>query len=185
MGKIEDAKIIGGIGSLLFLLGGMGALGKFSLFSIVGLIMMAIAIKYISDEVREPAIFNNFLYFLVVSIVGLIIGSIIGLASFFQAMFIGKLAIILSILALLIIFWIVSIVSSIFLRRSFELVATKTGNSMFSTAGKLYFIGAILLIIFIGLLIIFVALILTVIAFFSLSPPKSSPQMPSQPSVPV
>jgi uncharacterized membrane protein len=40
MTKLEDVKIIGGIGSLLFLLGGMGFWGKPFLLAIVGLVLM-------------------------------------------------------------------------------------------------------------------------------------------------
>ncbi len=168
MTKLEDVKIIGGIGSLLFLLGGLGFWGKPSLIAIVGLILMALAVKYIADETREKSIFDNFVYFLFLSVLGLIIAALIGIASLVGSMFIGRFAAILSAIVSFFFYWIILVASSLFLKRSFETIAAKTENSMFSTAGKLYFIGALTIIIMIGFLLVLVALLLTVIAFFTL-----------------
>ncbi|WP_372838593.1 DUF996 domain-containing protein [Pyrococcus kukulkanii] len=61
------------------------------------------------------------------------------------------------------------IIGSYFRKKSYELIAQYTGVDMFKTSGLLYFIGAILIIVFgIGALIMLVAAILEIVAFFSL-----------------
>ena len=66
---------------------------------------------------------------------------------------------------------------AVYLRKSFDALANKTGNGMFKTAGLLLLIGAILTIVLIGLILIFVAWILLTVAFFSM---PSTPPPPAQ-----
>ncbi|MEM3806137.1 MAG: DUF996 domain-containing protein, partial [Desulfurococcus sp.] len=83
---------------------------------------------------------------------------------------------IISIIAFLVLAWIVMIISTYFLRKSYSLVADRLGVELFRTVGLLYFIGAILLIVLVGGILILVALILQIIAFISL--PESPPFKP-------
>jgi uncharacterized membrane protein len=185
MSRLEDAKILGVVGSILLIIGGMATFGRFFPISIIGFILTAVAMKYISDYFKEPAIFNNFIYYIIISIIGIFITIFLGLASIVSGFMLGKGIVILSIIATLAVLWIVIVISSIFLMRSFELTATKTGVQMFSTAGKLYFVGAILVIILVGILVIFIAEILTAVAFFSISVPEAEAHTSSQPSTTV
>ena len=56
MGKLRDAKILGGIGAILLLL------SFIPFVSIIGIVLMFIAVKYISDETKDKDIFKNYLY---------------------------------------------------------------------------------------------------------------------------
>jgi len=68
----------------------------------------------------------------------------------------------------LLILWIIAIIASLFIRKSFNLIAEKTGVKWFATTGLLYFIGTITLIVVIGIVILLIASILEIVAFFSL-----------------
>jgi uncharacterized membrane protein len=73
--------------------------------------------------------------------------------------------------------WAALIVSAWFLKRGYELIAVRTGTKTFRTVGRLYFYGALLVIVLIGVILAFVAVILQIKAFFSL--PESPPAQPT------
>src|SRR4029077_2870384 len=87
----------------------------------------------------------------------------------------------LGFLAILGAFWVFTIISAIFLKRSYEKIAQRLNVSAFATAGLLYLIGAALTIVFIGFLIILIALIFQVVAYFSIQdrPPTPGWTQPS------
>jgi len=76
MAGIKDARILGGIGSILLIL---------PYTNIVGLILILIALKFIADETKKSDIFNNALYAIIMGIIGLAIlsFSFFSLISFF------------------------------------------------------------------------------------------------------
>ena len=61
MGSLQTAKILGGIGALLMLIGSF-VTATFGALSFIGFIMVFIAVKMIADETKEKGIFDNFLY---------------------------------------------------------------------------------------------------------------------------
>jgi uncharacterized membrane protein len=75
-----------------------------------------------------------------------------------------------SVLAIL---WIFLVVSAFFNRRSLRMLSAKAGVGLFSTAGLLLIIGAILTIVLIGLVLMWIAVLLIVIAFFQIKPQPS------------
>ncbi len=169
MTKLGDAKTLGGVGSILLLIPGV---------SIVGYILILIAGKYISDELGDKSIFDNMLYAVISGIIGvaaaafiIFSGAVFGVFTFAASAFAG-------VIAGLAIAWIGLVVSSIFLRRAYNTMATKLDVGTFNTAGTLYLIGAILTIILVGFLLLFVAAILQIIAFFSIKDvaPSMQPQ---------
>ena len=64
--------------------------------------------------------------------------------------------------------WILLILGTLYLRKSYNSIAEYTKVDLFKTTGLVYFIGAITLIVIIGIFIIIVAKILEIVAFFSL-----------------
>lgn len=195
MAGLTDAKYIGGIGSVLMLLAIVPEAG-FILF-LIGVVMVAIAAKRISDVVEDPSIFRNMLLGIILLIVGGFAGVAVGLAlglwRIFQLISTIPLSgdfqfdfddlqllsilmdIAIAVLAALVIIWVFAIVSSIFLRKSFVSMSKRLGVGLFSTVGLLYLIGAASAIVLIGFLILFIAVIIQVIAFFT---------MPEQPPTP-
>lgn len=188
---LETTKILGGIGAVLMLISPIGM--QTGIVGIAGIILVLIAISRLAYHYKEPGIFNNAIYGIITAIAGVAISiGIIAIAAFdlirtlgldinwtdptilqridWQAIFTWEtfapyiIIIVLSLVMLFILF----VVASIFLRRSFSLLGEKTGVHAFKTAGFLIFIGAILTIIAVGFLIMWIALIFLAIAFFSI-----------------
>ena len=94
------------------------------------------------------------------------------------------------IVAVLVVFWIFTIVASFFIRRSLKQVTVKSQVGMFGTAGLLLLIGAFLFIIVIGAILMWIAALLLAIAFFQLKPSQPVEQQqayvpPPPPPTPV
>ncbi len=167
MSRLGDAKTLGGVGSILLLIPGI---------NIVGYILVLIATKYISDELGDPSIFDNMLY----AVVAAIVGVAAGIALFFAGVFVGIFTLgvgsLFGIFGGLAIVWIAFVISSLFIKRAFETMANRLNVGAFRTAGTMYFIGALLLIVFVGFIIIVVAYIFQIIAFFTI---QETPQAAS------
>jgi uncharacterized membrane protein len=197
MPSLNDVKTLGGIGSLLTLLSIVPTVGV--VLGIAGLILVLIAMKYASDILGDAKIFTNMIYAVVLGIIGLIVGVVAVIALVFQAVGLNFLSSsfaytsttattgdIMSLLGTILIglaaVWICLLISSIFLRRSFNELGKRLNVSLFGTGALLYFIGAILTIVLIGFILIFIAEILFLVAFFSINtqtPPTPTPVMPS------
>ena len=185
----EPGKSLAGIGALLMVI------GTFVPFlGIVGLILMMIGMKNLSEYYKDQSIFQNALYALIFGIVGIAAlafiivglvfgGSLLGI-SFGPAGGIsgGLIGFLAGIVIALVVAFVFYILLAVYFRRAFDSLADKTGVGMFRTAGLLLFIGAILTIIVVGLLLIFVAWILATVAFFSIPTASQPPPQPSQPT---
>lgn len=183
MSKLGNAKILGGVGAILTLVGAfIPVIG--TILPLVGVILIFIAVKYIADETKESGIFRNYLVsfiFRVCSIIAgiavavIIIGSV-SLGAMFnlnqftnpRAMFNFAGGILAGIIIGLIVIWVFLILSSVYLRKSYNSIAKHTKVDLFRTTGMLYFIGAITLIVLIGFLILLIAVILEIVSYFSL-----------------
>ncbi|MCS7094800.1 MAG: DUF996 domain-containing protein [Thaumarchaeota archaeon] len=182
MTELSEAKTLGGVGAILVLLGVVPNFGF--ILSIVGWILILVSVDKISKTVNDRTIFNNVLMAVILAVVGSIIaGVILGVGVFFAftgtgAVFPGDptrlLTDVLGFFVVgLIAFWLIMIFSARYLRRGYDSINAQLRVSMFSTAGKLYFYGALLTIILVGFILILIAEILQVIAFFSM--PESLP----------
>jgi len=180
LSKLGDAKTLGVIGSILLLIPGV---------SIVGYILILIASKYISDDLGDKSIFNNMLYAVITGIVGVAIGiSVIFTSTLFSAFSVAAMSpniisMIMGILVGLAVMWIFLIISSIFIRRAYNTIATRLNVNWFKTAGTLYFVGALLTIVLVGLIVLFIAYIIQIIAFFSIQ--EGSQPMATQSTAPA
>ncbi len=191
---MKDAKLLGGIGSILTLLGGVPNLGAAAL---VGYVLILIAVKYISDITGDKKIFDNMLISVIALIAGLVIAIIAIIGAVFSTIFVAPHTftpetirpgtIILSIIMPLFVVWLALTLGAYYLKKAYDQIAAYTGVDMFKTAGLLYLIGAATSIVIIGLLILLVANILQTIAFFTLpdtyqprtqSPAQSPPPPP-------
>jgi len=200
--SLDSVKVLGGVGSILALLGFLPVLGI--ALSIVGLILVLVALKYASDVLGDSRIFNDMLYAVVLGIVGIVVG-IVGVAavvlremglrylyspyayalpsSVAPADVLGTVG---TVLIGLVAVWACFLLSSIFLRRSYGELGRRLNVSLFGTAAILYLVGAVLTIVLIGFLLIFVAEILLIAAFFSINtqlPPRPPMAQPAQSSI--
>src|SRR3990172_2592872 len=73
MSSLAQAKTLGGIGSILIILSVVPSAGP--LLAIIGLVLVLVAVKYISDAVGDRSIFNNMIVAVVLAIVGLAVGA--------------------------------------------------------------------------------------------------------------
>src|SRR5208282_4114325 len=177
--SLESSKTMSGIGSILLI---------FPIISIVGIILVLIGMKGLSEYYKEPSIYQNALWGVIFGIIALIaiavavpIVAISGLFSVFTLGF-G----LLSLLLLLLIVFVFYVIAALYFRRAFNALAQKSGEHMFETAGLLLWIGAILTIVFfLGLVLILVAWILATIAFFSIKVPAQPYAAPPSPMTPV
>ncbi len=185
MVTLSQAKTLGGIGSILALLSMIPSVGW--ILGLIGLVLILAAVKYISDSLEDKSVFNNILISVILGIIGIVItmvfaaavvlsyytisggfkvpsiSTVEGLTSFITSMFLVFLPL-----------WIFMIVSAIFLRRSYDVIASKLNIGIFRTTAYLYLVGAILSIVLVGFILIFIADILQVVAYFSI--PEETPQ---------
>ena len=161
MASLSNAKTMGGIGGILVLIPGV---------SLVGWILILLALKDISDVTQDRSIFDNALLAGVTAIIGSVI---LALFAFFAIAAFGFFS--LGFFGFLAAFWVLTIISAIFLKNAYDRAAQKLNNSSFGTAGLLYLIGALTTIVLVGFLILFIALIFQIVAYFSIN---DQPVMP-------
>jgi uncharacterized membrane protein len=73
---LESSKNLGGVGAILLLIGTLPviATATFGVLALVGVILVLVALHGLAEYFKERGIFNNFLYGVIVGIVGVIIG---------------------------------------------------------------------------------------------------------------
>jgi len=149
--------------------------------------LVLIAVKYISDIVKDPRIFNNAIIAVEAGILGIVIYLFLGTVIFSSIVtpaLAGLPPNLIAIIAL-IVGWVTSIASGVFARRSCNRIAELTGVNMFKITGLLLLIGSTFTIVTIVPMIGFfitgvfftIANVLGVVSFISLSetyPPPSS-----------
>jgi len=198
----ESSKNLSAVGALLIVIGAvLGFAVDFSgILSLIGVILLLIGLKGLATFYKEEGIFNNALYSIIVAIVGCVVGigvmavsAVSALGDFdwaniedwgnigtevgdvFVDFDFGAIAdLLVALLIGLIIFYVVLIISMFFLRKSMNQLSTKTGISLFSTAGILVLIGAVIPII--GLLIIWIGFVLATVALFQMKKEQTTSQ---------
>jgi uncharacterized membrane protein len=199
MGTLSSAKTLGGVGAILMLVAGflffLGFIGP--IISIVGIILVYLGVKNISEAVNQPKIKSDFLMSIIFTIIAslvIIIGPILflaGVAGGFTSVMMdptnatGALGGMLAMCLIIFIIWIIFyILHAVYLKKSFDAITQTTGTGMFKTTGLVYLIGTILIFIGIGLFIIWIAQILMIVAFFSLPDQPQPVGAPGQPGAP-
>ena len=188
MADLNQARNIGGVGAILTILSFVPSVG--TVLSIVGLVLVLLALKWISEIVQNPDIFRNALIAVVVAIVGVAVGAVVGGVGVFSILTgvgagdpsgLDFVSLFTTILIALVVVWLFAVVSAVFFRRALNLTGDHLNINMFRTAGLLVFIGAILTIVLVGVVISLVANILLAVAFFQIrsSPPPPPPPPPS------
>lgn len=185
---LSRAKTLGGVGSILTLLLFVPYAG--GVIVIIGWILILLAVKDISQAVQDRSIYNNALAAAILAIIGAAtfafvvaatVLALIGLGSIPTTAGstppVGFLNILGAALLGLAVVWIVGLIGSYFLYKSFKGISAKLPVGLFGTGALIYFIGSILTIVVVGFFLIFIAQILFIVAFFSI------PDRPSQPGM--
>src|SRR2546427_12777094 len=88
MASLGQAKTLGGVGSILVLLSPIPYAG--AVLSIVGFIMILIAVKYIADILGDQKIFNNMIIAVVLAIIGIVVGVVVVLGAVYSLIGLGS-----------------------------------------------------------------------------------------------
>jgi uncharacterized membrane protein len=184
MGFLREGKAIGAAASTLLLIGfGTGPVNLLAL--LLGLILLLVAVKYVSQETSDK-IFTNIMWAVVFVVTGAIVGFVIVFDILLSAVNLGSASVKLvpftnSQIIGLVIVWIFFIIGAIFTWRSYSAIAKRLEADLFRTAATLFLIGAVLIIILgLGFIIIFAALAVQLAAFLSL-PDEKHPRTPIDP----
>jgi len=175
---MRQIKNLGTIGSILILGGIIPVIGP--ILGLVGFIMVIIAIYQISNLSGQKTIFRDYLVSIILGgIIPMLLAIVGGVSMTVGFLKGGKGGLSIAGILTLAAIWIAFIVAGFFLKKSFFKIAEVSGVSTFNTAGNLYFIGSILIILFgVGGILMFVSLILQIIAFASFPqvfPTKTQP----------
>ena len=203
--SIETSKILGGVGAILMFVGVIPVISSYAVIELIGLILVMVALYNLAGYYTERGIFNNALYGLIAGIVGVVaaVGVVFltvltSLTTFIETLYPGWNGdwtalsgltpdvtnisfeaigpFLAGLFATLLILWVFAIIATFFVRRSLVSLSAKSGVGLFSTAGLMILIGAVLIIGFgIGLLLLWIGALLLAIAFFQMKPQQTQP----------
>ncbi len=187
--SLDSDMTLGGVGALLVAIGSF-----FPFLSLVGIILILVAMRGLANYYKEDSLFKNALYGFIFGIIGIVAAIALFVTFFFSliitntasngtspvAFFTGG-----SMLGFLILFLIIVLVffvmQAVCYRRAFDVLSDKSGQKTFRTAGLLLLLGAILTIILVGFVLLFVGWILVAVAFFSFKTPATPKEPPPLP----
>ena len=181
--SLESGKNLAGIGSIFLVI-------PVPFLSIVGIIMVLIGMKKLSQAYNDESIWKNTLYAVIFGIIGIVASGLILVSLFFGGIFAGAalglggeagfVGLILGLILFVVLAFVFYLLEAIYIRRAFDSLANRSGVGLFRTGGLLLLIGAILTIFIVGLFLIFIAWILILVAFFQI-PTSQQTQMPPPP----
>ena len=170
MSSLESNKSLAGIGSILLI---------FPFLSFVGIILVFIGMKGLSDYYKDDRIYHDALrglvFLIVAAITIAVMVPIFILGGAFEIFALGPLGVgfgLIAFILLIAVIFIFYLLAAMNLRKAFISLAEKSGENMFETAGMLLFFGAIFTIIIVGFVLIFFAWVIATIAFFSIKVPS-------------
>jgi uncharacterized membrane protein len=163
-----------------------------SILSFAGYIMFLVAMHRFAAYYKEPAIFSNVLYSFLISVVGGIVFAIVLLLSVFSfattittvatgasvSSFVYSFLFLLAVMVLGAL--VLALIQGVFYRRAFNVLAEKSGQDNFQTAGLLMLIGGALTIVLVGSIVFLVGWIFAAKGFFSMHAPAPQAYSPSQ-----
>ncbi len=180
--SFEYSKRLAGEGAILLLLGLIPYVGW--VLGIVGIVLLLRAMKEFSGYYQDEDIYKNALTGLKYYIVALIAAAVaitLMLISFVSAGLFSGAPIeftagfgvgLIALFAGLVVAFVFYVLAASHLRKTFDILAKKSNEASFTTAGTLLWWGSVLTIIAVGLLLILVAWIFATIGFFAMKSPQ-------------
>jgi uncharacterized membrane protein len=167
--SLESNKSLGGIGAILLAI---------PFLSLVGIILVLIAMKGMADYYDDDEIFQNALYGFIFGFIGVIalIAVIIMFAFGFATIspVTAPIAGFGLLIIAIIILYVFSLIGAVFYKKSLDTLSIKSNEQMFTTAGLILLIGAAIPLI--GEILKFVAWILAAVGFFSIKELTQAPK---------
>ncbi len=148
--NISTQKMLGGIGSILILLGLVTEIEILFILYIVEFVLLFISIYQLSKKLEKPSIFQKVL-------IGFILYVAVAVISFvLEELYVSTGDEVVSdiewwILIDVIAAYAIYVVSAYFYRQAFEILASTTAHNLFRVVGLLIFIGVIIIPILYGL----------------------------------
>ncbi|MDR0373872.1 MAG: DUF996 domain-containing protein [Nitrososphaerota archaeon] len=196
MSDFGSSKILAGVGSILLLIPAA---------NIVGIILVLIGMKGLSEHYKDDNIYRNAVKGVIFGIIGfitLIMGilsiNIISISTastvHLDEFVVRSTNAVVAVVMLLAILFVFMLLMAIYFRKAFGALADRSGEQLFNTVGTLLLIGAVLTIaFFIGLILVYISFIIAIVAFFSLkagintpahsyTPPPTIPPFQSAPT---
>jgi uncharacterized membrane protein len=168
-------------GAILILLGLVPYVGW--ILGIIGVVLFLKGMKELSNYYEDEKIYQNSwtgVKFYIVALIaaGVAVTSlVIGIASATGFTFAGDFLLtagfgvgLAAFLGGIVVAFIFYILATFHLKKTFDMLAEKTGEASLTTAGTLLWVGAILTIIVVGLLLILIGWIFVTIGLFSMKP---------------
>jgi uncharacterized membrane protein len=180
MASLREGKAIGAAASVLLLLG-FGASPVNLAALLLGLILLLVSAKYISEQTLDM-IYTNIMWAVACLIFGAIVGFLVVFNGLESAVRLGSGTVDWSVLtaslvAGLVVVWVFFILAAILIRRSYHAIAQSLRVDLFRTAAALFLAGAVFIIVVgLGFILIFAAIGVQLAAFLSLPdqpPPKT------------
>ncbi|MEL9990062.1 MAG: DUF996 domain-containing protein [Thermoproteus sp.] len=174
--EAEMAKILAGVGAILAALGPLGR----GVVGLIGAVLLLVGLISLADFYGDQAMRNDAVYwfiFVVIAIIVLAVAFSLGVFSIGALMsgrlFTGGFSLIVFIVAV-VLGWILYLMSARRYRNVMSAMAKRSGESLFETAGTLYYWGAVLTIILVGLILMLIADILAGVAFLIMKTPTKT-----------
>jgi len=154
--NISTQKMLGGIGSILILLGWVTEIEILFILSIVGFVLWLISIYQLSKKLEKPSIFQNVLIGLILAVAVTVIAFVLeelreGIKPYVsmgdEVVADMEWWILVGIVAA----YAILVVSAYLYKRAFEILASTTAHNLFRVVGLLIFIGVIIIPILYGL----------------------------------
>jgi uncharacterized membrane protein len=148
--NISTQKMLGGIGSILILLGLVTEIEILSILSIAGFVLWFISIYQLSKKLEKPNIFQKVLIGLILAIAGTVILFVLeelweGIKPYVsmgdEVLADMEWGILVGIIAV----YAIYVVSAYFYKQAFEILASTTAHNLFRVVGLLIFIGVIII----------------------------------------
>jgi uncharacterized membrane protein len=148
--NISTQKMLGGIGSILILLGSVTEIEILFILSIVGYVLWLISIYQLSKKLEKPSIFQKVLIGLILAVAGTVILFV------FEELWEGIKPYVSMgdevvadiewwILVGIIAAYAIYVVSAYFYKQAFEILASTTAHNLFRIVGLLIFTGVIII----------------------------------------
>ncbi|MCL2288422.1 MAG: DUF996 domain-containing protein, partial [Candidatus Bathyarchaeota archaeon] len=134
-------------------------------FTTVILILLILGTKDVAEHYKDDNIYQHVLKGGIFSV----IGTVCSYAAIFTIWtLIGPII-------CLIVAFVFMLLSAMNFKKAFNILADRSGENLFRTAGTLLWIGAILTIILVGAFLVFIGFIIAGIAFLTLKPTQNQP----------
>jgi uncharacterized membrane protein len=208
--NFETSKNMAGIGAILLFAGILPYVNTFFVLPLIGVILLLIGLKGLSEYYNEPGIFTNALYGTIVGVVGIVIVAAVAffaLVGLFNILFpswngdwttlssmvtqidvanitFSQVSSFVGLLLLdFVLAFVFALVFALLYRKSMSQLSTKSGIGLFGSTGTVMLIGGVLTIILVGFVILWIAMLLFAIALFQ-AKPLIPPQNQQQPTLP-